>query len=306
MARTNSVFPPPFQALQQIVRTALAEDLSGGDITSNLIIDDSFQAHARITAKQPLVVAGILVAQETFRQVDPTLQVTIYQKDGQWMPKAGTVMTISGQARSLLKGERVALNFLQRLSGISTLTHRCCQAIKGSSPILTDTRKTTPGLRILEKWAVRLGGGHNHRSALHDGILIKDNHLAILDAHHIGITQACLRAKAHAPHGLKICVEVENLKQVNQAILGKADIILLDNMSPTQVRQAIAKIKGRAITEVSGGITLDNLRDMAHAQPDYISMGVLTHSAPSMDFTMEISPPSHKRRPANLKRASTR
>ncbi|MGD9850022.1 MAG: carboxylating nicotinate-nucleotide diphosphorylase [Nitrospirales bacterium] len=304
MARATPVFPPPCQALQEIVRTALAEDLSDGDITSNLLIDHSFQAKARIIAKQPMVLAGVLVALEAFDQVDSSLRSIVHTKDGQWVSKATPVITITGSAHSLLQGERVALNFLQRLSGISTLTHRCCQAIKGSPTILTDTRKTTPGLRILEKWAVRLGGGHNHRSSLHDGVLIKDNHLAILKAHHIGITQACLQAKARAPHGLKISVEVENLQQVNQALLGKADIILLDNMSPSNVTQAIAKIRGRAITEVSGGVTLDNLQTMASAHPDFISIGALTHSAPAMDFTMEIFPLPHKPRSTKPQRAS--
>ncbi len=306
MAKTPPAFPPPSQAIHQIVGTALAEDRSGGDITSNILIEDSWQARARIIAKHPMVVAGVLVAQETFRQVDPTLRVTIHKKDGQWTAKAVTIMTISGPARSLLQGERVALNFLQRLSGISTLTHRCCQAIKGLPTILTDTRKTTPGLRVLEKWAVRLGGGHNHRSSLDDGVLIKDNHLVLLKANRIGITQACLSAKARAPHGLKIGVEVENLKQVDQALLGKADVILLDNMTPAQVQQAIAKVRQRAITEVSGGITLDNLHSMARARPDFISIGALTHSAPAMDYTMEITPFPPKRRAATIKRGTTR
>ena len=289
MARTSTTFPPPHKIIREIVRTALSEDLSGGDITSNLLIEERFQAQARIIAKQPMVLAGILVAKETFHQVDQTLQVTLHAHDGKSVSKATPVITITGAARSLLQGERVALNFLQRLSGISTLTHRCCEAIKGNATILVDTRKTTPGLRILEKWAVRLGGGSNHRSSLHDGILIKDNHLAILAAHHIGITKACLQAKAHAPHGLKICVEVETLHQVDQALQGKADVILLDNMSPEQVKKAITKIHGRALTEVSGGITLDNIGAMAKAQPDFISMGALTHSPRAMDFTMEIS-----------------
>lgn len=305
MVKANSVPPPPVSVLQQIVQNALAEDLSHGDITSNLLIDETFQAHARIIAKQPMVVAGILVAQESFRQIDPTLQLTIHKNDGQWVQNPTPVFRVSGNARSLLQAERVALNFLQRLSGISTLTYLCCQAIKGYNTILVDTRKTTPGLRILEKWAVRLGGGHNHRFSLHDGILIKDNHLAILAAHHIGITQACLQAKAHAPHGLKICVEVETLRQIDQALQGKADIILLDNMSPDQVRQAIAKIDGRALTEISGGITLDNIKAMAETHPNFISMGALTHSAPAMDFTMEISPRPTVR-PAKPKTRSSR
>jgi len=305
MTRTFQVYPPPHEAIQEIVRIAFLEDISGGDLTSNLVIDDAFQAQAQIIAKQPMVVAGVLVAQETFRQIDPSLQLAIHNGDGLWVQNPAPVVTVSGNARSLLQGERVALNFLQRLSGISTLTHLCCQAIKGYNTILVDTRKTTPGLRILEKWAVRLGGGHNHRSSLHDGILIKDNHLAILAAHHIGITQACLQAKAHAPHGLKICVEVETLSQIDQALQGKADIILLDNMSPDQVRKAIAKIDGRALTEISGGITLDNIKDMAETHPNFISMGALTHSAPAMDFTMKISP-RPTARPNKPKTRSTR
>jgi len=290
MITGNTVPPPPSSVLQQIVQNALTEDLSYGDITSNILIDETFQAQAQIIAKQPMVVAGVLLALETFRQIDPTLQLTIHKEDGQWVQSPTPVITVSGNARSLLHGERVTLNFFQRLSGISTLTHHCCQAIKGYDTILVDTRKTTPGLRILEKWAVRLGGGHNHRSSLHDGILIKDNHLAILRAHQIGITQACLQGRAHAPHGLKICVEVEDLSQIDQALQGKADIILLDNMSPDQARKAIAKIDGRALTEISGGITLDNIKDMAETHPNFISMGALTHSAPAMDFNMKISP----------------
>ena len=302
MAQATKTFPPPQPALQRVVRNALEEDLANGDLTSSLLIDDTFQAQAQIIAKQPMVVAGLLVAIETFRQVDSSLQVTVQRKDGQWVSKTTPVITIAGSARSLLQGERVALNFLQRLSGISTFTNHCCQAIKGQSTILVDTRKTTPGLRFLEKWAVRLGGGHNHRSSLFDGILIKDNHLTILAAHKINLTQACLQAKAQAPHGLKIIVEVENLSQVKQALQGKADIILLDNMSPEQVAKAIGLIQGRALTEVSGGITLHNIRAMAMAKPDFISMGALTHSAPAMDFTMDITPKHHWRNQKPTKR----
>ncbi|MCA9462440.1 MAG: carboxylating nicotinate-nucleotide diphosphorylase [Nitrospira sp.] len=303
MSQRIRIAPPPRPALQQIVQTALAEDLTYGDITSNILIEGTVQAQARIIANQPLVVAGVLVAEEAFRQVDQTLQFTPHTTDGQYVSTTTPILTISGSARSLLQGERVALNFFQRLSGISTFTYKCCQAIKGYNTILVDTRKTTPGLRVLEKWAVRLGGGHNHRSSLYDGVLIKDNHLAILATQRIEITQACFQAKAHAPHGLKICVEVENLNQVDQALEGKADIILLDNMTSEQVRKAILRIKGRALTEVSGGITLGNIQAMAQAKPNFISMGALTHSAPSMDISMEIFP-LPKTRPTKIQRRS--
>lgn len=288
MAHTSKTFPPPYPAIQKIVAMALEEDLWGGDLTSNLLISPTVRSKARIIAKEPAVVAGVLVVRETLRQVDPTLRMVIHNDDGQRVTRSTPIMTISGPGRSLLQAERVALNFLQRLSGISTLTSRFCQALRGYSTAIVDTRKTTPGLRILEKWAVRLGGGHNHRFSLNDGVLIKDNHLAILAGRKIGLTKACLLAKKGAPHSLKIGVEVETINQVTQALLGKADLILLDNMSPNQVRQAIDLIGSRAVTEVSGGVTLKNIREMAKAQPDCISVGALTHSAPAIDFSLEI------------------
>ena len=164
-----------------------------------------------------------------------------------------------------------------------------------------DTRKTTPGLRALEKWAVRLGGGKNHRFSLHDGILIKDNHLLVMASQRMNIKQTCLWARQRAPHGLRICVEVESVAQVRQALKGKADVLLLDNMTPDQVRQAISIIQGRALVEVSGGITLDNIRDMAETEPDFISIGALTHSAPSMDLSMNITPLRAQMRPHKMK-----
>ncbi len=305
MPRGSTTFPPPEEAVRTIVRTALQEDLLFGDLTSNILIDATWQSTATIIAKQPMVVAGILVAMETFKQVDPGIRIQPIHLDGEQVTAATGIMTVSGAARSILQGERVALNFLQRLSGISTLTHRCCSLIQHSQTAIVDTRKTTPGLRLLEKWAVRLGGGRNHRFSLQDGILIKDNHLSILAAHKTDVTKACLLARQGAPHGLKISVEVETLPQVRQALKGKADIILLDNMSPDEIKKAVDIIQGRAITEVSGGITIDNLAAMADAKPDFISMGALTYSGGAMDFTLEIGP-LRKRSMAKPKRTFSR
>jgi nicotinate-nucleotide pyrophosphorylase (carboxylating) len=184
--------------------------------------------------------------------------------------------------------ERVALNFIQRLSGIATLTARFCEAIKGYPTRILDTRKTTPGLRALEKWAVRLGGGFNHRHSLGDGILIKDNHIELLKSQDKSVTDACRLAREHGPHGLRIIVEAQSLAQVRDALKGHADVILLDNMSPSQVREAVAVIKGRALVEVSGGITLESAREMAAAGADYLSIGALTHSAPAANVSMDL------------------
>ena len=296
MVPTYKTFPPPLSALQKIVAAALEEDLSAGDLTSNLLIAPSVRTKARIIAKEGAMVAGVLVVRETLRQVDPALRMVVHKDDGQWVAASTPILTLSGPARSLLQAERIALNFLQRLSGISTLTARFCHALRGYSTRVVDTRKTTPGLRILEKWAVRLGGGHNHRFSLNDGILIKDNHLAILAGRQIGLSKACLLVREGAPHGLKIGVEVETIRQVSQALEGKADIILLDNMSPSQVRQAIALIAGRAVSEVSGGVTLGNIKEIADTRPDCISIGALTHSAPAIDFNLEIFPAGKPRR----------
>jgi len=204
---------------------------------------------------------------------------------------------LTGSARSLLQAERVALNFMQRLSGISTLTRQFCQAVRDHAVKIADTRKTTPGLRALEKWAVSLGGGSNHRSSLHDGILIKDNHLLVLAAQKTTLRQACQQARQQAPHGLRIEVEVESLAQVRQALQGKADIIMLDNMTPSNIQEAIRIIQGQALVEVSGGITLSNIREMAQRGVDIISIGALTHSAPAMDISMDIIPLRTKRTP---------
>ncbi len=288
--------PPPLFSMRRIISAALEEDLAYGDLTSTLLIPPTQLARADIIAKGHMIVAGVAIAREVFQTVDSTIELTTHAGDGTMVRPSTTILSMKGKAQSLLQGERIALNFLQRLSGISTLTHQFCEAVRDYPVALVDTRKTTPGLRALEKWAVRLGGGKNHRFSLHDGILIKDNHLMVMASQRLNITQTCLLARQHAPHGLRICVEVETIAQVRQALKGKADVLLLDNMTPDHVRQAIDIIQKQALVEVSGGMTLDNVRDMAEAGPDFISIGALTHSAPSMDLSMEIVPLRTKRR----------
>jgi nicotinate-nucleotide pyrophosphorylase (carboxylating) len=217
--------------------------------------------------------------------------MTSHFRDGQRIKANQTILTVRGPAQALLAAERISLNFLQHLSGIATLTAKFCEAIRGFPTKILDTRKTTPGLRHLQKWAVRLGGGHNHRFSLGDGILIKDNHLSLLSSKKIGIPQACRLAREHGPHHMRISVETESLTQVKEALKGQADIILLDNMKPPLVRKAVELIKGRALVEISGGITLTNVRDMAAAGAQYISIGALTHSAPAVNIHMEFLGP---------------
>jgi nicotinate-nucleotide pyrophosphorylase (carboxylating) len=289
--------PPPLFSMRRIIRAALEEDLAYGDLTSTLLIPPTLLARADIIAKGHMIVAGVAVAREVFQAVDSTLELTTHAGDGTMVRPSTTILSMKGKAQSLLQGERIALNFLQQLSGISTLTHQFCEAVRDYPVALVDTRKTTPGLRALEKWAVRLGGGKNHRFSLHDGILIKDNHLMVMASQRLNITQTCLLARQQAPHGLRICVEVETIAQVRQALKGKADVLLLDNMTPDHVRQAMDIIQKQALVEVSGGITLENIRYMAEAGPDFISIGALTHSAPSMDLSMEIVPLRTKSRP---------
>jgi nicotinate-nucleotide pyrophosphorylase (carboxylating) len=243
-----------------------------------------------------MIAAGIAVAHEVFLSVDPSLKIITALPDGHTTSAEDTVLILEGDGRSLLMAERVALNFMQRLSGIATLTGRFCEAVRGYPTRILDTRKTTPGLRALEKWAVRLGGGHNHRFSLSDGLLIKDNHLALLHAERVGLAQACRQARAAGPHGLKVIVEVQQLGQVKEALAGEADVILLDNMTPNQVHQAVGHIKGRALVEVSGGITLANAKDMALAGADFLSIGALTHSAPAADINLDLRATSVKTR----------
>jgi len=239
-----------------------------------------------------MIVAGIAVARQVFREVDTSVKVFHTIKDGAKVQRESLVLVAEGDARSLLMAERVALNFLQHLSGIATFTAQFSEAVRGYRTKILDTRKTTPGLRALEKWAVRLGGGHNHRQSLGDGILIKDNHLALADG---DVARACRLARERAPHGLKIEVEVQTLDQVRAALEGGADIILLDNMNLPSIRKTVDVIKGRTLIEVSGGVTLANVREIAAAGPDLISIGALTHSAPAANLSMDIVPVQGRR-----------
>lgn len=285
---------PPWQQIRTAVRTALEEDTALGDVTTTALFPKPVHAKSTVIAEQPggLVVAGLAVAHEVFAQVDPTLECASLLTDGDRAASGSAILEVTGDGRSILKGERVALNFLQRLSGIATLTAKFCEAVTGYRVKIVDTRKTTPGLRVLEKWAVTLGGGHNHRQNLSDGILIKDNHLALAGR---DVARACRLARERAPHGLKIEVEAQTLDEVRAALDGGADIILLDNMDLSSIRKAVELIKGRALVEVSGGVTLANVREIAAVGPDLISVGALTHSAPAVNLSMDIVPARSRR-----------
>ena len=280
---------PPFE-LESLVKAALREDAPHGDITTHALLDPTLHAQANVVAKQNLTLAGVAVLHAVYRALDPAVEVTATFEDGATLEAGQTFATLQGPAHSILGGERVALNFLQHLSGIATLTSRFCAEIRHYPTILVDTRKTIPGLRRLEKWAVALGGGTNHRMSLSDGVLIKDNHLVLLEAQGTTIREACRKAKERLSHHFRICVEVETLEQIDQALDGEADVLLLDNMSPPLVREAVGLIKGRAQTEVSGGITLENVREYAATGVDSISIGALTHSAPAVDISLDVLP----------------
>ena len=279
---------PPVADISRAVRLALQEDLPHGDVTTAVLFPSAVPARARIVAQQSLVVAGLAAAIQVFRAIDPSLVLSIHRQDGEQAENGDCLLQIEGDGRSILTAERVALNFLQHLSGIATLTSQFCDAVHGYPVSILDTRKTTPGLRALQKWAVLLGGGTNHRPSLSDGILIKDNHLALLRRTATPIKTACRKASAKAPRGMTVIVEVESLAEVKQALTEPVDIILLDNMTPAMVRRAVKLIKGHALVEVSGGITLSNVRAMAEAGPDRISIGALTHSAPAATISLEL------------------
>ncbi|MEC4889856.1 MAG: carboxylating nicotinate-nucleotide diphosphorylase [Nitrospira sp.] len=284
------MMPLPAAAIRRAVRIGLDEDLGEGDVTTSALFPKRVPAHASIVAQHALIVAGLSAAVQTFLAVDPALTLTVLRHDGEAAEEGEVILTIEGDGRSILRAERVALNFLQHLSGIATITHRFCEAVKDYPVSILDTRKTLPGWRALQKWAVALGGGTNHRYSLGDGVLIKDNHLALLQRGKTSVRTACQLAQRKAPKTMALIVEVETLAEVRQALAGKADIILLDNMSPDLVRKAVTLIGHRALVEVSGGITLENVRAMAAAGPDRISIGALTHSAPAANLSLVLTP----------------
>lgn len=287
----------PAADIRRAVRAGLEEDLGEGDITTTALFSKPVPAHASIIAQQAMVVAGLAAAVQTFLMVDPSLRLTTHTHDGDGIPTGAVILDVEGDGRSILRAERVALNFLQHLSGIATLTKKFCQAVRHTPARILDTRKTLPGWRALQKWAVALGGGTNHRFSLGDGLLIKDNHLALLQKGKQAVQAACRLAHRDSSRAVPLIVEVESLADVREALAGKADIILLDNMTPAMVTQAVRLIKRQAIVEVSGGITLKNVRAMAQAGADRISIGALTHSAPAANISLELTPVRRRRRP---------
>lgn len=285
----------PAAEIRRAVRQGLEEDLARGDATTSALFRSPIPTQARIIAQQSLIVAGMAAAVQTFLLVDPSIRLSVSKHDGDRAKHGESLISLEGDGRSILQAERVALNFLQHLSGIATLTQQFCLAVRGYPVNILDTRKTLPGWRALQKWAVSLGGGTTHRQSLSDGILIKDNHLALLQKERRPVEKACRLARAHQSLTLPIIVEVESLAQVRQALSGRPDIILLDNMSPSMVRRAVGLIKNKALIEVSGGITLKNVRAMAAAGADRISVGALTHSAPAAAMSLVLTLPSRSR-----------
>jgi nicotinate-nucleotide pyrophosphorylase (carboxylating) len=281
----NLAQPSPLERFQyrDLVRRALAEDMAGDDITTNAILGQRDRASGTLMAKSACTLAGLDVALEAFTQLDAGVAARFNFHDGDDCPAGSTIGEITGGARALLSAERTALNFLQHLSGIASMTRRFVQAAGGKITIL-DTRKTVPMLRVLEKYAVRVGGATNHRMSLNDGVLIKDNHIRLGG----GIANAVAQARAFGATA-PVEVEVETLKQVDQALDAGADVLLLDNMTIEEIRDAVERSRGRAKTEISGGVTLDRIPELAATGADFVSIGALTHSAPAVDISFEIT-----------------
>ena len=271
--------------LDQFVERVLAEDLgSGGDVTSNATIGADARFTAEMNARQAIIVAGIEIAAAFFKALDADVQIDLLATDGDRVEHGTTLMRLSGNARAMLTGERSALNTLQHLSGIATLTRRYVDTIADTGAVLLDTRKTLPGLRVLEKFATRMGGAQNHRMRLDDGVLIKDNHVAVCG----GVAEAVRRAKASTT-GLQIQVEVDRIDQIEPALEAGADRLLLDNMDPPMLREAVKLVGGRVPLEASGGVTLETIRFVAETGVDFISLGRITQSAPAVDIGLDYS-----------------
>lgn len=268
--------------IERIIRNALQEDIGLGDITTRATVAAGTMARAELVAKEDFVLAGLDVAQQVFTTLDPAVAFEKLLEDGRQVRRGEVFAWLKGDAQALLQGERVALNLLQRMCGIATLTARFVAAVEGSGAIIVDTRKTTPGLRVLEKYAVRTGGGRNHRTSLYDGVLIKENHSMAAG----GIAVAIERARQVAPHTLKIEVETRDLAEVEEAVKAGADIILLDNMDLETLTAAVELIESRALTEASGGVNLDTVAEIAATGVNFISVGALTHSFRAVDISM--------------------
>ena len=267
----------------ELIELALREDISSEDVTTNSVMKEAVKGEVELICKQDGVIAGLDVFKRVFELLDENVEVELYCKDGDEVKNKQLMGKVTGDIRVLLSGERVALNYLQRMSGIATYTRSVAALLEGTKTKLLDTRKTTPNMRIFEKYAVRVGGGFNHRYNLSDGVLLKDNHIGAAGS----VTKAVQMAKEYAPFVRKIEIEVENLEMVKEAVEAGADIIMLDNMSPEEMRQAVELIAGRAETECSGNVTKENISNVTAVGVDYISSGALTHSAPILDISLK-------------------
>jgi nicotinate-nucleotide pyrophosphorylase (carboxylating) len=268
--------------IDRIIQAALTEDIGSGDITTLSTVPKGTPSRAQLVAKEDFVLAGMDVVERVFTLLDNTVAFEALKQDGEQIARGDVLAWIKGDAHTLLQGERVALNLMQRMSGIATHTAAFVEAVAGTDAIIVDTRKTMPGLRVLDKYSVRMGGGQNHRTSLYDGVLIKENHIAAAG----GITAAVAGARRRAPHTLKIEVETESLQDVQEALDAGADIIMLDNMSLDMLRESVALINGRAVTEASGGVNLDTVTEIAKTGVNLISVGALTHSSCAVDISM--------------------
>ena len=267
----------------QLIRMALQEDITSEDVSTNAVMPTATRGNVDLIAKKDGVVAGLEIYARVFKILDEKTEIELHCKDGDEVKKGELMATVTGDIRVLLSGERVALNYLQRMSGIATYTRQVAKLLEGSNVTLLDTRKTTPNCRVFEKYAVRVGGGHNHRYNLSDGVLLKDNHIGAAGS----VAKAVRMAKAYAPFVRKIEIEVETLDQVKEAVEAGADIIMLDNMTPEVMKQAVELIDGRAQTECSGNITKENIQKIREIGVDFVSSGALTHSAPILDISMK-------------------
>ena len=285
MTAIETTLPRPL--IQRAVELALAEDLGvRGHLTTDATVPAGIMASALFGARRAGVISGLAVAEAAFRALDDSVSFEALVTDGTQVAAGANVARVSGPARTLLTGERVALNFLSHMSGIATLTRRYVDLVAGTKAKIADTRKTTPGLRAFEKYAVRCGGGQNHRSGLFDAILIKDNHIVAAG----GVSAAIAAARAHAGHMVKIEVEVGTLAELDEALAHPIDVVLLDNMTPAQLRESVSRVGGRVVTEASGGVSLETVRAIAESGVDLISIGALTHSAPILDLGLDFEP----------------
>jgi nicotinate-nucleotide pyrophosphorylase (carboxylating) len=284
---------PPARAWRDLIELALEEDVGPGDVTTTLLVPEERSGEAVIEARQPLIVCGLAIAEAVFRTCDPALALEPCARDGAEARGGERLAVVRGPLRGILTAERTALNFLMRLCGVASFTRRFAEAVRGTGAAIVDTRKTLPGWRVLDKYATAVGGAENHRLGLFDGILIKDNHVALAG----DVALAVKSALAGAPANLRVQVEVESEEQALAAVAAGADFLLLDNCTPARMRAIAGRLQGRALLEASGGVDLDNVREIAESGVQRISIGALTHSAPAVDIALELSEPSTRRAP---------